>query len=110
MKNSFLVRFAINRWLTMLGLAGGPLGAILGFFASWFLGDLFDRGIILLDLTVDSIKEAIKDEKWRDDAKKAYDHAMARVYTDAEKNVIRKQYQDILKQFATFGVSNDQHP
>lgn len=97
-------------WLAAIGLTG-PFGAFLGFFAAMFLGDLLDKALIKLDIGIDKWKEAMKDPKWRDAAKKAYDKASARVYTEEEKDAIRKEYLDALGEYATFGhgMPDDEH-
>lgn len=62
-----------------------------------------DRGIILIDISIDKWGEAIKDEKWREASVKAYRNASAKVYTEVEKDAIRKEYLDALSAYATFG-------
>lgn len=102
MKNSFVVRFGVGLWLTSIGLTGF-WAAPVAWIASMILGSLLDKAIIEIDLSIDSLKQAIKEPQWKDEAKKAYDHAMARVYTEKEKNAIRQEYLDALSHFATFG-------
>lgn len=86
-----------------MGVAGGPLGAFLGFILSIILGKMLDNGLIVLDIQIDKVKEAMKDPQWRAAAEKAYKTAVARVYTEEEKNVIRKQYLEALARYATYG-------
>lgn len=111
MRNSFIIKYGVGLWLASIGLTG-PLGAFVAFIAAWILGDIADRGIIVLDLSIDSIRQALSESQWRDEAKKAYDHAVARVYTEAEKNAIRQEYLDALSKFASYGdgLRNDQPP
>lgn len=85
----------------------GPLASIIEFFGAWFIGDLADRGILLVDLTLDSIKIAMSEKQWKDAAKKAYDKATAKVYTEDEKQKIREQYLDALRGFARVGRLRD---
>lgn len=64
---------------------------------------MLDKGIIQLDIQIDKLKEALKDPQWRDAAEKAYKKASAKVYTEEEKDAIRKQYLDALSKYATYG-------
>lgn len=89
-------------WLTSIGVTGfwaGPLGWI----ASIILGSILDRGILAIDLSVSSIRVALEDNQYRALAKQAYAHATARVYTEAEKGAIRKQYLDVIAKFGAVG-------
>lgn len=102
MKNSFIVQLAVKLLISYLGI--GSLGAFfLAPIAAWILGEMLDRGIVKIDLTIDSIKEGMKDSEWKDVAKKAYDHAISKVFTEEEKVEIRNQYISILRKYATFG-------
>lgn len=90
----------------------GPWGFLLIAIGSRILGSMLDKNIIRLDLTLDHLKEAAKDPMWREQVGKIYSKAIERVYTDAEKEVIRRQYMDTLKQYATFvdSMSDNQNP
>jgi len=81
----------------------GPVGALIAIVAKYFLGSMLDRGLIVIDIQIDKLKEALKDPQWREAASKAYAQAQARVYTEEEKNVIRKQYLDAIRKYATYG-------
>lgn len=96
--------------MAAFGLSGIP-ATIFAFVASRILGEMLDRGIIVLDIQIDKIKEALKDPQWREAAQKAYEKASARVYTEEEKNAIRKEYLDALAKYATYGngLPNNQH-
>lgn len=89
-------------WLTSIGLTG-PVGAIVGFIATKILESVLDKGILKIDLTIDSIKVAMQEEQYKKLAEAAYGKATARVYTEVEKDAIRKQYLDALRDFARFG-------
>lgn len=102
MKNSFVVKYSIHLWLTTMGVSG-PLGAFISFIATHVLGSMLDNGIIVLDISVDRIKEAMKDPVWRIEAQNAYKKATARVYEQWEKDKIRKEYLDALSKYATYG-------
>ncbi len=64
---------------------------------------MLDNGLILVDIQIDKLGQALKDPQWRQAAGKAYAHASKRVYTEEEKNAIRKQYLDALARYATYG-------
>lgn len=81
----------------------GPFGALIAFIARRFLGSLLDKGIILVDISLDKIDQAKKDPKWRDAAEKAYKNASNGVKTEEEKDAIRKEYLAALEKYATFG-------
>lgn len=81
----------------------GPFGALISFIARRFLGSLLDKGIIVLDISLDKIDQAKKDPKWRDAAHKAYANAIRPNLTPEEKDAIRKEYLDALDKYATFG-------
>lgn len=90
----------------------GPFGAFISFIASHVLGSMLDNGIIVLDITMDRINEAMKDPMWRQDAQRAYKNATKKVYTEWEKQAIRDEYLKALSKYATYGngVSDNQNP
>lgn len=106
MKDSFIVNFALHLWLAHFGIAG-PLADFIAFFGTRFLGSLLDRGILVIDLTLDSIKLALKEDQYRKLAEVAYKKAIAKVYTEGEKDEVRKQYLDALRDFARVGRVRD---
>lgn len=106
MKDSFIVNFALHLWLAHFGIAG-PLADLISFFGTRFLGSLLDRGILVIDLTLDSIKLALKEDQYRKLAEAAYKKAIAKVYTEGEKDEVRKQYLDALRDFARVGRVRD---
>lgn len=109
MKNSFIVEFAVSLWLKQMGI-GGPLASLISFIAKRILGDLLDKGIIILDLSIDSISQAMKESEWREAAQKAYSKAQRRVLNEGEKHEIRREYLDALSRYATLSrVSNDRN-
>ncbi len=108
MANSFIVQYAVQMGIASLGL-GGPIGAFVAFLAEKFLGVLLDRGLIKLDISMDGWAEARKDPKWKDAAEKAFNRATARVYTEEEKDAIRKEYLAALSNYATFGNGLSDH-
>ena len=100
MKNSPTLKLAVQLWLAASGVTGLP-ATILAFIAVAILGNMLDKGIILLDIQIDKIREAMKDPRWRDQATKLYGKALSRVYTEKEKDEIRKAYLDALGDYAT---------
>lgn len=108
MKNSPTLKLAVSLWLAASGITGLP-ASILSFLAVAILGNMLDRGIILLDIQIDKIREAMKDERWREQATKIYGKAMEKVYTEKEKDEIRKAYLDALGEYASLHdrLSND---
>lgn len=100
-RDSFTVQFAVNVWLTSKGLTGF-WGKIIGTLAAYFIGEMVDAGILLVDLTSDRLKQALKDVKWKDEALKAYNKASSKVYTEEEKESIREEYRKILDSYIAF--------
>lgn len=101
MKDSFIVRYSIELWLKSKGV-GGPLGAFLTFVLSRAIGEMLDRGIIQIDLSLDALKMALQDKEWKEDAKKLWDKAISKAHTEEEKQAIRKAYLDALNDYVDF--------
>ena len=75
---------------------------------------MLEKGVIVLDITIDKLKEAMKEKEWREAAEKAYAHASEKVFTEEEKDAIRKEYLKALSDYATFSngsnsLPDDQH-
>ena len=102
MKDSFVLKFLVNKWIILAGVTGF-WGGILAWGAAWILGDMADRGIVKLDLKIDDLKQAMKEEKWKKQAVEYYAKAGVRLYTEEEKNAIRNEYLDLLSDYAGFG-------
>ncbi len=66
-----------------------------------------DYGILKIDLSIASLKVALEDRDFKEAARKAYDHAIARVYTEAEKIAIRKEYLDVIRDFGSVGLPSN---
>lgn len=64
---------------------------------------MMDRGIVVLDIKIDKLKQALKDPQWKSAALKAYQAASKGILTEDEKNAVRKQYEKALADYATFG-------
>lgn len=100
MKNSPTLQFGLKLWIASLGVHGF-LASILVLIASAILGSLIDRGILAVDIKLDKIREAMKDPKWRAEATKLWGKSLAKVYTEKEKDEIRKDYLRALGEYAT---------
>ena len=100
MKHSPTLKLVIGIWIAKLGLSAIP-AALLTFVAGLVLGSMLDKGIIKVDVFLDTIREAMKDPKWREAATKLYGKASARVYSEEEKNEIRKDYLRALGEYAS---------
>ncbi len=85
-----------------MGITGWLSGPI-GWIASWILGSLLDKGIMQIDLSLTSLRIALEMDEYKELAKKAYDHATARVYTEAEKEKIREEYLAAIRRFGSIG-------
>lgn len=105
----------MHSWLIAMGVSvSGPWGLFLIAVGSRIIGSMVDKGIIELDITIDHIKQAAKDPQWRDQISKIYSKTLLKVYTESEKDEIRKQYMEVLKSYATFSntpiLSDNQYP
>lgn len=105
----------MHSWLIAMGVSvSGPWGLFLIAVGSRILGSMLDRGIIELDITLDHLKQAAKDPQWRDQVGKIYSKTVSKVFTEGEKDEIRRQYMEVLKQYAVFSntpiVSDYQNP
>ena len=100
MKNSPTLKFAVKLWLASLGVTGVP-AALLAFIAVSVLGSLLDKGIVEIDVKLDKIREAMKDPKWRAEATNLWGKSLAKVYTEKEKDEIRKDYLRALGEYAS---------
>lgn len=109
MKNSYVVQLGVGLWLASFGITG-PWADFLSWPLSWLIGSFLDKGIYVIDLTINAVKTGMQMEKFKELAQKAHDKAVARVYTEEEKNEIRKQYLDSIRDFARFGSVPNNNP
>lgn len=100
-KDLFSLKLGVGLWINSLGL--GWLGNIIAPFIEWALGSMIDFGIFKIDITINAIQEGMKKSEFKDLAQKAHDSAIKKVYTEQEKDAIRRQYLDILSKFVAFG-------
>ena len=66
-----------------------------------------DEGIMVIDITLDSLKIGMQEKEFRDLAIKQYKLATSKIFSPEEKAAIRKQYLDALDKFASVGVVRD---
>lgn len=97
-KDLFMVRLGSSLLLKKYG-AIGPMGNALMPIVAGLTGLLVGSGIYVIDLTLDAYKEAFTLDEFKEKAKEAYEHATKKVYTEEEKDAIRKQYLDIIRKF-----------
>ncbi len=107
MKDSFSIKMGVSLWLASVGITG-PLADALSGPITWIIGSFVDKGIILIDIKINSIKTDAEMKTYLAAAEKIHNQAIAKVYTEDEKNEIRRQYLDVIRNFTRFGsVSND---
>lgn len=98
-KDLFLIRLGtallINKW------GVGVFGKILTPIIAGILGLIYESGVYVIDLSIDSYKEGISLREFRVEARKAYEHAKSKVYTEEEKQQIRDQYVSIIGKFSS---------
>lgn len=103
-KDMFIVQLGSALLLTSFGIAtGGVAGVVLGFLLRGFLGVFVEKGIFVIDLTLDSLREGAKLKEFEKAATEAYNKATAKVYNEDEKQAIRKQYLEIISRIGTVG-------
>lgn len=105
----FSLQLGVRLWLLKFGITGW-FSDLLTAIATKFLGSLLDYGIFGIDITVNAIEEGMKKAEFKDLALKAHNKAIAKVYTEEEKNAIRQQYLDLLGKFVAFGNGVPKHP
>lgn len=101
-RDLFTVRLGAKLTLMKYGVAG-PGAAAGAYFLRGVFAVAIDSGVMVIDLTLDSIREGIKDEEFRREALALYEHTIKKVYSPDEKEKIRKQYLDVISKI---GVVN----
>lgn len=56
-----------------------------------------------MDIAIDKLKQALQEKEWKAAAEKAYGKAIAKVYTEKEKDEIRTEYLAALSKYVGFG-------
>lgn len=100
MRDSPTLQLAVELWLAAIGITGFP-AKILSSIATTILGSMMDKVIETIDIKTDKLKQAMKDPVWRDRATALYNKASAKVYTEEEKDAIRKEYLKALGDYAS---------
>jgi hypothetical protein len=101
-KNLFTVRLGVTLLLGKFGIVG-PIAAILSPIVRGFLGLLIEDGTFLIDVSLDAYREGKKLKEFEKAADLAYKKATAKIYDEAEKQKIRKQYLDIISKIGVVG-------
>lgn len=101
-RDTFIVRLGVGLLLSQFGITGF-LGNVLGFFLRGVLGLFMQRGIFTIDVLLDAYREGQKLKEFEAEARAAYDKAIAKVYTEEQKNEIRLQYINIIKRIGIVG-------
>lgn len=102
-RDLFLVRLGVTLLLGRLGITGG-LARFLSPFFSGFIGMMIDFGIFKVDLMLDSYREGMKLEEFTKVAGEIYRRAMAKKYSEAEKQKIREEYLEIIRKIGVVGT------
>ena len=101
-KDLFTVRLGVTLLLGKFGIAG-VLAEVIALPLRGLIGVMIEDGTFKFDLTLDAFREGMKLEEFEKAASDAYVKATAKVYTEAEKNLIRKQYLDVISGIGTVG-------
>lgn len=101
-RDSFVVQLGTSLLLSKIGLVG-PIGNFVGIFIRGILGLFMEETIFRIDLTLDSLREGMKEKEFNKAASEAYARATSKVYDEAKKNEIRKQYLEIISKFGAVG-------
>lgn len=106
MKDLFVIELGVEAMFSALKASSPAAAPFIGFIqpivayiAKAFLGFLVERGIYVIDLGTDAIKVGLQKPEFKEKIEKLYKKATARVYSEAEKNEIRKAYLDTLRKF-----------
>lgn len=108
-KDSYLIRLGVTIILGRVKLTG-----IFGQIADYILRSVFGLGVTLgvfvIDIALDALKEGMSLEEYKEFAKKAYEKATAKIYSEEEKRAIRKQYEDAIDKFIPVGMRRPNSP
>ena len=105
MKNSPTLQLIVEIWLSYMGIRG-LFAKIVSSTLTLILGSMIDKKVILpIDIHQDARKQAMKDPVWRERANALWSKAMSKVYSEEEKDAIRKQYLEALGDYASLADS-----
>lgn len=97
-----MVRLGTTLILSKFGVVG-PAADLIGYFLRGVIGFLAETGIFNLDLAINSLREGMKLKEFERDAAAAYKKATAKIYDEAAKDAIRKEYLEIISKFGNVG-------
>lgn len=101
-RDTFTIRLGSALILGKFGLVG-PVADFVGVFLRGVLGLIMETGVFHLDLLIDSYREGQKIPEFEKAATEAYAKATAKIYDEAEKEKIRRQYLEILAKIVPVG-------
>lgn len=101
-KDLFSIRLGVAVLLGKFKLTGA-LSELVGYFLRCVLGLVLEDGTFLIDLTLDSIREGKKLKEFEKQATDLYEKVTAKIYDEAKKNEIRKQYLEIVGRIGNVG-------
>jgi len=104
-RDLFTVRLGVSLILAKFGITG-LLAEVIGLPFRGIVGLMIQDGIFLIDVSLDAIKEGQKIPEFEKLATEAWVKATARVYTEGEKDAIRKQYLDLLSGIGAVGLQH----
>lgn len=87
-------------------LAGGPVGFVFVFFLEKILSFAVSQGILKLDLGLVGIKMGMEEREFRSEIVKAYNKAMKRKYSRAEKDQIHAEFKSVMRKFVRVRGAN----
>lgn len=88
----------LNKW----GLAA-PLSYPVSFLLRSVMGAAIEAGVFLVDIGLDAYREGEKLEEFKVEARKAYEKATSKIYTEEEKQAIRNEYKKLIEKIAPVG-------
>lgn len=98
-RDLFIIRLGSALMLKQWGIAG----SIPSYVLRSIMGAALEAGVFYIDIGLDAYKEGQKLEEFKIEAKKAHDLAIAKVYSEAEKEAIREKYRKIIEGIAPVG-------
>ena len=101
-KDMFSVKLGVALLLAKFGIVGS-LADFLSYFIRAILGALMEEGTFLIDIKIDAYKEGKKLKEFEQKAGELYAKAMAKKYTEDQKNAIRKEYLEIISRIGAVG-------
>lgn len=100
----FSVRLSSSLLLIAFGISpAGPIGIFLGLLLRGVLGLFVEKGIFLIDISLDSLREGQKLKEFEKAAKADYEKATAKIYDESEKEKIRQQYLESIRRITFVG-------